>query len=236
VPAPLLDPVTRPTPEQLARLDAALPEERRHVAWAAAGAAEPAGWWGPGRAVSWSDAIDAARLVAGAAGLTVGTHAATVAPWHPGRCAAITLPDGAVIGYAGELHPAVCEVLELPRRTVAAELDLGALLDAATEDLSAPVVSAFPPATQDVALVVDAGVPASEVEEALRAGAGELLEEVRLFDVYTGDQVGVARKSLAYSLRFRAVDRTLTAQEATGARDAAVAEATRRTGAVLRSA
>jgi len=236
VPAPLLDPVTRPTPEQLASLDAALPEERQQVAWAAAGAAEPAGWWGPGRPVSWADAIDAARLVASAAGLTVGTHAAAQAPWHPGRCAAITLPGGAVIGYAGELHPAVCEALEVPRRSVAAELDLGALLDAATEDLSAPVVSAFPPATQDVALVVDASVAASEVEEALRAGAGELLEEVRLFDVYTGDQVGVARKSLAYALRFRAADRTLTAQEATGAREAAVAEAARRTGAVLRSA
>jgi phenylalanyl-tRNA synthetase beta chain len=88
-------------------------------------------------------------------------------------------------------------------------------------------------ATQDVALTVDATVPAAEVEAGLRTGAGELLESIRLFDVYTGQQVGDGRKSLAYTLRFRASDRTLTAEETTAARDAAVAEAARRTGAVL---
>ena len=78
-------------------------------------------------------------------------------------------------------------------------------------------------------------MPAADVEHALRAGAGELLESLRLFDVYTGDQVGAGRRSLAYALRFRAADRTLTAEEATAARDAAVAEAARRVGAVLRA-
>ena len=77
-------------------------------------------------------------------------------------------------------------------------------------------------------------VPAAEVGAALAAGAGELLEDMRLFDVYTGAQLGEGRKSLAYTLRLRARDRTLTAAEATAARDAAVAEAARRTGAVLR--
>jgi Phenylalanyl-tRNA synthetase beta subunit len=94
-------------------------------------------------------------------------------------------------------------------------------------------------ATQDVALVVAASVPAAEVEAALSAGAagagdGSLLEEVRLFDVYTGAQAGEGNKSLAYTLRFRASDRTLTDEEVTAARDAAVAEAGRRVGAVLR--
>jgi phenylalanyl-tRNA synthetase beta chain len=94
----------------------------------------------------------------------------------------------------------------------------------------------YPLATQDVALVVDAAVPAAEVEAALAAGApADLLEDVRLFDVYTGAQLGEDRKSLAYTLRFRAADRTLTAAETTAARDAAVAEAERRVGAVLRS-
>jgi phenylalanyl-tRNA synthetase beta chain len=96
-------------------------------------------------------------------------------------------------------------------------------------------------ATQDVALVVAASVPAAEVEAALSAGAagagdGSLLEEVRLFDVYTGEQAGEGNKSLAYTLRFRAPDRTLTDEEVTAARDAAVAEAGRRVGAVLRGA
>jgi phenylalanyl-tRNA synthetase beta chain len=82
-------------------------------------------------------------------------------------------------------------------------------------------------------------VPAADVEAALRAGvdrhgAGDLLESVRLFDLYTGEQVGEGNKSLAYTLRFRAADRTLTVEETTGARDAAVAEAADRVGAVLR--
>jgi phenylalanyl-tRNA synthetase beta chain len=94
-------------------------------------------------------------------------------------------------------------------------------------------------ATQDVALVVADTVPAAEVEAALAAGVAAagtsvLLEDVRLFDVYTGAQAGDGNKSLAYTLRFRAPDRTLTAEEAGAARDAAVAEAARLTGAVLR--
>jgi phenylalanyl-tRNA synthetase beta chain len=94
-------------------------------------------------------------------------------------------------------------------------------------------------ATQDVALVVPETVPAADVQAALVAGVAgsdqpDLLEEVRLFDVYTGAQAGEGRKSLAYTLRFRAPDRTLTVEETTAARDAAVAEAARRVGAVLR--
>jgi len=83
--------------------------------------------------------------------------------------------------------------------------------------------------------VVPKEVPAAEVVAALTAGAGELLEDVRLFDVYTGAQLGADRKSIACTLRFRAPDRTLTVAETTAARDAAVAEAARRVGAVPRA-
>jgi phenylalanyl-tRNA synthetase beta chain len=99
---------------------------------------------------------------------------------------------------------------------------------------SAPSFSTFPVAKEDVALVVEEAVPTAEVEAALREGAGELLESIRLFDVYHGDQVGSGRKSLAFALRFRAPDRTLTEQETGAARDAAVALAAERTGAVQR--
>jgi phenylalanyl-tRNA synthetase beta chain len=124
----------------------------------------------------------------------------------------------------------------LPPRTSAFELDFAVLAAAAaaSEPVRGPALPAYPLATQDVALVVADEVPAAAVAAALQAGAGELLEEVRLFDVYTGPQLGQGQKSLAYTLRLRAVDRTLTAAEATAARDAAVAEAGRRTGAVLR--
>jgi phenylalanyl-tRNA synthetase beta chain len=119
------------------------------------------------------------------------------------------------------------------------ELDLSVIgaAAAALPPAQAPPISAYPVATQDVALVVRETVPAAEVGAALAAGAagaGGLLEEVRLFDIYTGEQVGEGNKSLAYRLRFRAPDRTLTDEETSAARDAAVAEAARRAGAVLR--
>jgi phenylalanyl-tRNA synthetase beta chain len=114
------------------------------------------------------------------------------------------------------------------------ELDLE-MLGADETPVPAPRLSTYPPATQDVALVVDERVPAADIEAALRDGAGELLESVRLFDVYRGPQVGEGKASLAWALRFRAPDRTLTAEETSAARDAAVAEAVRRTGAVQRT-
>jgi phenylalanyl-tRNA synthetase beta chain len=100
--------------------------------------------------------------------------------------------------------------------------------------VEAPEYSSFPVAKEDVALVVDDTVTAADVEAALRAGAGEYLESVRLFDVYTGPQVGEGKKSLAFALRFRAPDRTLTESEAGAFRDAAVASAAERCGAVQR--
>jgi phenylalanyl-tRNA synthetase beta chain len=102
------------------------------------------------------------------------------------------------------------------------------------ETLPAPRVSPFPAVFQDVSLVVDADVAAQTVIDAVRDGAGELLEAVQLFDVYTGPQVGENRKSLALALRFRAADRTLTEDEASAARDAAVEAAAANVGAEQR--
>ena len=144
--------------------------------------------------------------------------------------------DGDLVGHAGELHPRVISAAGLPARTVAFELGVEELLAAALRrgPVQAPVVSQYPPADRDVALVVEAAVPVADVTAALRDGAGELLESLALFDVFEGAQVGAGRRSLAFGLRLRAADRTLTADEANGIRDAAVAEAARRTGAALR--
>jgi phenylalanyl-tRNA synthetase beta chain len=242
--APIL-PVDRgPTVAELASLEAALPGQPLRVGAVLAGARELSGWWGPGRPASWSDAIEAARAIGRICRVWLDVRADTHAPWHPGRCAAIYAqvadsdgPRECLAGHAGELHPRVIKAFGLPERTCAMELDLSVLFAAAERvgPVQAPQLSGYPLATQDVALIVDAAVPAAEVEAALVAGAPkELLEGVRLFDVYTGAQVGEDRKSLAYTLRFRAPDRTLTAAETTAARDAAVAEAGRRVGAVLR--
>jgi phenylalanyl-tRNA synthetase beta chain len=243
--APIL-PVDRgPTPAEVASLEAGLPAQPLRLGVVLAGDRELAGWWGGGRPAGWEDAIEAVREVLRLTRVPFRVTADQHAPWHPGRCAAIVITDeqGAerLAGHAGELHPRVVEAFRLPSRTCAAEIDLSVIETAAAalRPVEAPVISPYPVATQDVALVVSASVPAAEVEAALSAGAsgagdGSLLEEVALFDVYTGEQVGEGNKSLAYTLRFRAPDRTLTDEEVTAARDAAVAEAGRRVGAVLR--
>ncbi len=223
----------RPSDAELEALMDAVPPQPRRVGIVAAGRRVLPGWYGPGRDVDWADALDAALLVARTLGLEPAVSADEHEPWHPGRCARLEL-DGRLVGHAGELHPAVVTAMALPLRTVAAELDLDVLITAAGGIRPATPVSPFPVAKEDVALVVDAAVPAGSVLDALREGAGDLLEAVRLFDVYTGPQVGEGRKSLAFAMRFRAPDRTLRPGEAAAARDAAVAEAVRRTAAVLR--
>jgi phenylalanyl-tRNA synthetase beta chain len=224
--------LSRPSDTEIAALIGALPAQPLHVGAVLAGQWERPGWWGTGRPATWADAVQAARLVGNAAGIELEVSAVTRPPWHPGRCAQLQV-DGHLVGHSGELHPAVVEALCLPPRTCAMELDLDAL--PLTDRRPAPVVSPYPPVLQDVALVVDAAVPAAELTATLRRGAGELLEDVRLFDVYTGDQVAPGMRSLAFALRFRAPDRTLTAAEATAARDAAVTAAIQTHNATLRS-
>jgi phenylalanyl-tRNA synthetase beta chain len=232
-PRPSLD--ARPAPDVLAALDDALPEQPLHLGVVLTGLREPRGHWGPGRPADWSDAVEAVRTAAAAlASPAPVVRAASAPPWHPGRCAELVV-DGAVVGWAGELHPRACAALGVPPRTCAAEVAVGPLLDTAVEHVAVPPLSTFPPAQVDVALVVGNDTPAADVEAALRAGAGELLEDLRLFDVYTGPQVGEGRRSLAYQLRFRAPDATLTDEAVNAMRDAAVAEAAARTGAALRT-
>ncbi|MFC8228007.1 phenylalanine--tRNA ligase subunit beta [Streptomyces sp. NPDC057287] len=229
----------RPTDEEIAGLDAALPRQPRRAAVVLAGAREQAGWWGTARTATWADAVEAARVIAGEAGVELTVRADRHAPWHPGRCAALYVTvagEETLFGHAGELHPRVVKELHLPERTCAMEVELDVLERAVDGALQAPRISTFPVATQDVALVVASDVPADAVEKALREGAGGLLESLRLFDVFTGEQIGEGNKSLAYALRFRAPDRTLTVEEASAARDTAVALAAERTGAVLRGA
>ena len=223
----------RPDAEVLAAMEAALPRQPLNVATVVAGAWERDGWWGAGRPAGWADAVAAAHRVAVAVGVELATAAAALPPWHPGRCAELRLA-GRVVGHAGELHPRVVEALGLPARTCAMEIALQPVLDAAPEIVPGPVVSAYPAAALDVALVVPVEVPAADVTATLREGAGPLLEDIRLFDVYAGEQVGAGRRSLAFRLRFRATDRTLTVDEAVAQRDAAVALAHERFGAELR--
>ncbi|MBF6239743.1 phenylalanine--tRNA ligase subunit beta [Nocardia otitidiscaviarum] len=222
----------RPTEDEIGTLLRSLPEQPVHIAAVLTGKREPRGPWGPGRQVEAADAFALVDAIADAAGVVIERRTAAYLPWHPGRCAELVV-DGTVVGHAGELHPAVLERSGLPPRTCALELDLDAL--PLRENRPAPVVSAFPAVLQDVSVSVEKSTPAAAVESALRTGAGDLLEDIALFDVYEGAQAGEGRKSLTYALRFRAPDRTLTEDEASAARDAAVTAAAGAVGAVLRS-
>jgi phenylalanyl-tRNA synthetase beta chain len=230
-PAPLPGVARRPDDATLAAVLGAVPVQPWHVAVALAGHREPRGWWGPGREATWADAVQAARLVAAAAGVALTVRADERAPWHPGRCAELLVGDR-VVGHAGELHPRVCAALELPARTCAMELDVDALPD--TEVPVGPPISNFPPVYLDLAFVVDEHLTAAAVDQAIRAGAGGLLEDLRLFDVYAGPQVGQGRKSLAYSLTLRAPDRTLSGEEAAAVRNDVVTSIEGNVGGQLR--
>jgi phenylalanyl-tRNA synthetase beta chain len=232
-PAPIFGVDLRPSAAELAKLEEALPDQPLHLAAVIAGEWQRAGWWGEGRPGSWADAIGLVRDLGAELGVEVEVRATQRMPWHPGRCG-LLLVAGVELGHAGELHPRVCAAHGLPRGSAALEVDLGILVDRAVAVASPPALSTFPVAKEDVALVVADDVPAETVAQTLREGAGELCESVRLFDVYTGAQIGTGRKSLAFALRFRAPDRTLTEADTTVARDAAVALAAERHGAEQR--
>src|SRR4051794_919434 len=232
--APILGVDRRPDPEELERLTAAVPRQPLMLAAVLAGDRQPSGWWGPGRPASWADAIDVVREVARVLAVAVEVVQSARAPWHPGRCAELRVA-GEHVGHAGELHPRVCKAYGVPARTSALEVDLDRLIAAAPAVVRAPSFSTYPVAKEDVALVLDARVPAQTVADTLREGAGPLLESVRLFDIYTGPQIGAGKRSLAYALRFRARDRTRPGGETARAGDAAVARAAQRRGAVQRT-
>ncbi|MFC5434109.1 phenylalanine--tRNA ligase subunit beta [Microbacterium suwonense] len=223
----------RPSDETLAHLNASIPPQPRHLAVLLTGNITPRQ---PGRSaehVEVSDALDAVRVIGVAAGVDIDVAQTQRAALHPGRAGVLSV-RGEDVGYVGELHPQVSADADLPGRVMVLELDLDRVLTLAGERVVAASLSTFPAATQDVSLVVDAGVPASEVRAALIEGAGELLESATLVDDYRGEGVGEGRKSLSFALRFRASDRTLTAAEATEAKLAGVAVTAERFGAGIR--
>lgn len=224
----------RPSDADLAAIAAALPDQPRFLAAVACGSWRRPGWQGAGVPADWTIMVAAADAAAEAMGVRLERRAAEVAPWHPGRCAELVV-NGHVVGFSGEVHPTVCQAFGLPPRTSAMELDLDQLLSAAPESGVLMPLSTRPVAKEDVALIVDEAMPASEVRAALVEGAGDLLESIALFDIYRGSQIGEGKKSLAFSFRFRAHDRTLTDADTAAARDAAVAVAAARCGAIQRA-
>ena len=220
----------RPDQSVIDAITASVPPQAYHVAGLLVGKNESTDWQGPARSYTWQDAIAYAQDILQLCNLNWEIKRSDFAPWHPGRCAELIV-DGKAVAHAGELHPRICTAYGLPERSVAFAVGLSALPE--TSLVRPFTVGTMPAALQDVALIVDANVAAGDVEAALRAGAGNLLESITLFDRY--DKLGDGKISLAFSLVFRANDRTLTGAEIAEAREAAVAHASKVTGAVLRT-
>jgi phenylalanyl-tRNA synthetase beta chain len=151
----------------------------------------------------------------------------------PGRSARVTV-SGQAAGWLGELHPAVATRFDLPSGVLVAEFDLAALTVSASDRHTVSSVPSYPPVKEDLAVIVDDGAPAAQVEEVIRRAGGALLGHVSLFDLYRGDQVGDGKKSLAFRVTYQAPDRTLTDVEAGKVRDKIVRALTDELGAVLR--
>ena len=213
-----------------AKIYKSVPNQPLHVGAVVAGKLGSDGWNGKAQDFTWVEAIGFARAIIEETGNVSATSSSDFAPWHPGRCAELKV-DGKAVAHAGELHPRVIAELGLPERSCAFVVVLSALGFPETKKLQTLIT--MPAAIQDIALVVDGSVSSSTLEAALRAGAGDLLESITLFDRY--DKLGDGKVSLAFTMVFRAPDRTLTAEEVSEHREAAAASALKVCGAVVRA-
>jgi phenylalanyl-tRNA synthetase beta chain len=195
------------------------------------GSLQNAGWWGKPVAYSWSEVIGQVGEMLALSGANFEVVSSDLAPWHPGRCAEF-LVNGKPVAHAGEIHPRICREFGLPVGSTAFGILLGAFEFQAPR--KAEPVWSMPAAIQDISLFVDSSTSSAQVEAALREGAWDLLESITLFDRYEKPD-DASRVSLAYTLVFRASDRTLTADEVTGYREAAGNRAVELCGAILRS-
>ena len=220
----------KPSQKVIDSIYSSVPNQMLFVAGVSCGEKYLSSWQGEGSRFEWSDAVSKAAEIIESTGNKYEITGTDLAPWHPGRCAEFKVA-GKVVAHAGELHPRVIATLNLPARTCAFAVILNELPEAKLG--AAPRIWNMPAAVQDIALVVSKNVLASDVEDSLRIGAGELLESISLFDRY--DQIGDEKVSLAFTLTFRAADRTLTAEEVSGYRDEAVKRAGKDCGAVLRA-
>ena len=259
VPTGLISAERRPSDEQLAALEAGTPLQPWHVGAVLAGQALPAGILSAQRSFDWADAVQAVRSIADQLGVRIevtrawlaqptthkgprlpeaATDPAEVAPFHPGRVARIFARKGkdfVELALAGELSPKTCKAFGLPARSCAFELDVDALITLISDEpLQVKPVSTYPAAKEDLALVVANDLPVSRVEQVIRQAAGALIEDLSLFDVYEGDQVPEGFRSLAFSLRLRASDHTLTPDEVQKVRADIIAKAEKVLGATLR--
>jgi phenylalanyl-tRNA synthetase beta chain len=221
----------RPSEKIISTIFDSVPQQTEMISGLLVGNKEIENWNGKTSSYDWKDAIAFAQEILELCHLEYEIKRSDLAPWHPGRCAEL-LVNGIVVSHAGEIHPRILAQYNLPARSSAFAINLGVLPPSSMVRPSR--VGVMPAAVQDVALIVDSSVTALEVQQALKEGAGDLLESISLFDRY--DKVGDGKVSLAFTLTFRAEDRTLTGEEVSAMREAATNLAAKRCGAVVRTA
>ncbi|MEN9698505.1 MAG: hypothetical protein RL448_460 [Actinomycetota bacterium] len=219
----------KPAAREIEALFKTVPNQLTHLGGVLIGKIGTENWQGTQRNYQWHDAVAAVENLLNLIGLNWVVRRSDFAPWHPGRCAELVI-DGKAVAHAGELHPRVLEKFGLPKQSVSWVINLDALPKSPL--INPKPVGVMPAAVQDLALVVNASVSAADLTEALISGAGELLESIELFDRY--DQLGNGKISMAFTLTFRAADRTLTSAEVSAARESAAASAAKKCGATVR--
>lgn len=215
------------------------PKERTKVAGILSGSMQPKAWNNSPTAFDFFDGKGVLESIAYELALPKVRFKALdaqEAPYlQPGRAAQM-LAEGAVIGWVGEVHPLVAAAFDVEGVVVAFELDMDALEKAARQARPSEEVPTFPPVEVDQNFVVDEDVTHEKLTQIMTSAGGKLLEDVRLFDVYRDDErVGTGKKSMAYTLTYRASDRTLTADEVERAHERLVKKTADATGAEVRS-
>jgi phenylalanyl-tRNA synthetase beta chain len=209
-----------------------LPDEREQVAGALSGT-EPDRWGTAGaRRLDFYDAKGALDAALDTCGVSLEYAALDEFGLLPGRAAALSV-RGERIGLLGEVHPEVLTTFDIDRPVLLFEIDLARLLPHVPERFKAASPPRFPAVEQDIALVVDDGVPAGALQTAVEQSG--LVASARVFDVYRGEQLGAGKKSVAFTIRYQAAGRTLTTEDANREQARIVARLEREFGATLRT-
>jgi phenylalanyl-tRNA synthetase beta chain len=195
------------------------PVEERHNLGALLTLGAPATWRTPAKPADFYAAKGLVEALGAAAGVELTFRSEAQPFLHPGRSAAVWSEGGCELGWAGELHPLVAHAWDL-EAVAGFELDFDALAAEAAGPASYRDLTSMPAVLQDIAVVAPEGVSAAELLDVVREGGGDMLASARVFDVYTGEQVGEGNRSLALRLEFRAPDRTLTDDEVAALREA----------------
>jgi phenylalanyl-tRNA synthetase beta chain len=212
-----------------------LPSQRFHLAALLAGNVAPVAWTEPGRIADFFDIKGVLESLLAGLKITAVTFASETVPYlHPGQTAALG-GDGEALGFAGRLHPDLARIWGFSSDPIVFELDIDALHKLSKSQTKYAKESRFPPVLRDLAVVVDEAVEAGRVLDEIRGAVSEILREVSLFDVYRGPGMEMGKKSLAFSLRYQVMDRSLTDAEVGEVHEAIVRRLAETVGARLRS-